>query len=83
MVVTAFPPRACLIIGGTTEDYPFVVRTPALNYAAGTTRRFFKFENGKVTTAKWTQIKTSETASTTGYNSKTALLCNSTQLDLT
>ena len=65
MVAKAFPPKTYLIIGSTTEDYPFVVRTPALNYAAGATRRFFKFENGKGSTAKRTQIKTktSETAS--------------------
>jgi hypothetical protein len=59
MVVKAFPPKTCY----ATEDYPFVVRTPALNYTAGATRRFFKFENGKGSTAKRTQIKTSETAS--------------------
>jgi hypothetical protein len=40
MVVKAFPPKTCLIIGSATEDYPFVVRTPALNYAAETTGDF-------------------------------------------
>jgi hypothetical protein len=63
MVVKAFTPKTCLIIGNTTEDYQFVVRTPALNYSAGATRRFFKFEDGKGSTARRTQIKTSETAS--------------------
>jgi hypothetical protein len=64
MVAKAFPPKTCLIIGSATEDYPFVARTPTLNYAARATRRFFKFENGKGSTAKRTLIKTSETAST-------------------
>ena len=63
MIAKAFPPKTYLIMGSATEDYPIVVRTPALNYSAETTRRFFKFENGKGSTAKRTQIKTSETAS--------------------
>jgi hypothetical protein len=64
MKAKAFPPKTCLIIGSATEDYPFVVvRTPALNYSVGATRRFFKFENGKGSTAKRTRIK-NETAST-------------------
>jgi hypothetical protein len=64
MLAQAFRPKTCLTIGSATEDYPFVVRTPALNYAAETTRRFFNFENGKGSTAKRTRIKTSETAIT-------------------
>lgn len=64
MVAKAFPPKTCLNIGSATEDYQVVARIPALNYAAGATRRFFKFENSKGSTAKRTRIKTSETAST-------------------
>jgi hypothetical protein len=64
MIAKAFPPKTCLIMGSATEDYQVVVRTPALNYSAGATRQFFKFENGEGSTARRTQIKTSETAST-------------------
>lgn len=45
-VAKSLPPRTCLITGTATKDYPFVVRTAEVRYAAGETRRFFRFENG-------------------------------------
>ncbi len=59
LVAKALPPRTCLIIGSATKDYPFVVRTPALKFAAGATRRFFKFDNGIPSTAHVTHDRTS------------------------
>lgn len=50
-VAKALPPRTCLVVGTTTREYPFVIRTPEIKYAAGETRRFFKFENGTASTA--------------------------------
>jgi hypothetical protein len=45
-VAKSLPPRTCMITGTATKDYPFVVRTAEVRYAAGETRRFFRFENG-------------------------------------
>ena len=59
LVAKALPPRTCLIIGSATKDYPFVVRTPTLRFAAGTTRRFFKFDNGAPSTTHTTHDHTS------------------------
>jgi hypothetical protein len=52
-VTKALPHRTCLIIGTATKDYPFVVKTPALSYAAGATRRFFE-PNGETAQASVT-----------------------------
>lgn len=49
-VAKALPPRTCLVTGTSTREYPFVIRTPEVKYAAGETRRFFKFENGVAST---------------------------------
>lgn len=49
-VAKSLPPRTCLVVGNATKEYPFVVRTPEVKYAAGETRRFFKFDNGVATT---------------------------------
>lgn len=45
-VAKSLPPRTCLVVGTATREYPFVIRTPDIKYAAGETRRFFKFDNG-------------------------------------
>jgi hypothetical protein len=51
-VAKALPPRTCLVVGTATREYPFVIKTPEVKYAAGETRRFFKFENGTASTVK-------------------------------
>ena len=43
-VAKALPPRTCMAIGTATKDFPFVIATAPLNYAAGETRRFFMYD---------------------------------------
>jgi uncharacterized protein len=51
-VAKSLPPRTCLVVGTSTREFPFVIKTPEVKYAAGETRRFFKFENGKASIAE-------------------------------
>jgi hypothetical protein len=71
LVVKALAPRTCLIIGSTTKDYPFVVRTSALKFAAGATRRFFGFDNGTPSTA---HIKSSRSGLSEVEKSNTCII---------
>ena len=38
LLAKALPSRTCLIMGSATKDYPFVINTPSLSYAAGSTK---------------------------------------------
>ena len=46
-VAKALPPRTCMLIGLATKDYPFVIRTDPVKFAAGETRRFFIVDDEK------------------------------------
>ena len=52
-VAKALPPRTCMVIGTATRDFPFVISTAPLNYAAGETRRFFKYDGTTATKASF------------------------------
>ena len=53
-VAKALPPRTCMVMGLATKDYPFVIRTAPLHYAAGESRRFFKYDGKKAEIASFT-----------------------------
>ncbi|MFQ6011729.1 MAG: ATP-binding protein [Nitrososphaerales archaeon] len=54
-VAKALPPRTCMAIGSATKDFPFVIATANLNYAAGESRRFFMYDGNTESKASFSE----------------------------